>query len=182
MTTILHDLTRRSYRVLLFDELEEYESAIAMLSEHLRANPMDGVAYNNRGLAYAEIGRGEQALLDFENAIRFSREDPIPYVNRGDLYQRVKPVGKFAEAIEDYSSAIVIEPNNETFHRSKAHACLKINRLQEAVASFGAAISLDPKFRQTYIDRAEAYKRIGDSQKADLDLLEASKLPQRPTR
>ena len=177
-----YDLTAKSYRVLFYDDLEKYESAIRFLTEHLKVNPTDGIAYNNRGLAYSEIGRGEDAILDFEKAMELSPWDPNPYVNRGDLYSRFRPVGKFAEAIEDFSKAISINPNDASFHRCKGHACLKFNRLQEAIDSFTNAILLEPEFRQTYIDRSETYKKVGDETKAQQDLLIATKLPRYPTR
>jgi len=176
------DLTAKSYRILFYDELEEYESAIQTLTEHLIANPANGIAYNNRGLAYSEIGQGEKALLDFEKAMEFSQGDPNPFVNRGDLFQRAQPVGRFAEAIDDYSRAISIEPNNDTFHRSKDYACLKMERLEEAIESFSNAIHLDPEFRQTYLDRGQTYEKLGRDEEAQLDFLRASKLPRYPKR
>ena len=172
----LRDLIAKSYRLLFYDELEEYESAIQILTEYLMANPTDGTAYNNRGLAYSEIGEGEKALLDFAKAMELSPDDAIPYVNRGNLLQRAQPVGMLADAVEDYSRAISIDPNNATFHRCRAHACLKIGRLQEAIGSFSEAIRLEPEFGQTYLDRAEAYESLGQKKKAQQDLRRASEL------
>lgn len=177
-----YDLTAKSYRILFYDELEEYESAIRLLTEHLKANPTDGIAYNNRGLAYSEIGRGEEALLDFKKAMELSPSDPNPYLNRGALYERAQPVGKFDEAINDFAKAISINPNDPGFHRCKAYACLKINRLLEAIDSFTNAILLEPEFRQTYMDRGETYKRVGDESRAQQDFLIAAKLARYPTR
>ena len=177
-----YDLTVKSYRVLFYDELEEYESAIRFLTEHLKVNPTDGIAYNNRGLAYSEIGRGEEALLDFKKAMELSPSDPNPYLNRGALYERTQPVGEFDDAIKDFAKAISINPNDASFHRCKAYACLKVNRLQEAIDSFTNAILLEPEFRQTYIDRGETYKKVGDETKAQQDLLIATKLPRYPTQ
>jgi len=172
----------KSYRALFYDELEEYESAIQELTQHLKKNPTDGIAYNNRGLAYSEIGRGEEALVDLEKAMALSPLDPIPYMNRGAPYERRQPVGQFEEAITDFSKAIAIDSMDASFHRSKAYACLKIDRLQEAIDSFANAIRLDPEFRQTYIDRGETYRKLGDQLKAEQDLLAASKLPPNPNR
>lgn|SRR5262249_8708917 len=180
--TYLHDLTRESFRMLLYDELEEYESTIQMLTEHLVRNPSDGIAYNNRGVAYSEIGEGEKALLDFEKAIELSPGDAMPFLNRGDLYQRARPAGGFAEAIEDYSRAISIEPDDASFHRCKAHACLKAERLQEALDSFSNAIRLEPEFRQTYLDRAQTYEQLGEKEKAKPDFQRARELPMYPSR
>jgi len=117
-------------------------------------------------------------LLDFEKAIAFSSGDANPFVNRGegDLFQRAQPVGRLAEAIDDYSRAISIDSNNDIFHRCKAHACLKMGRLEEAIESFSDA------FRQTYLDRGQTHEKLGRNEEAQLDLLSASKLPRYPKR
>ena len=172
-----HDLLAKSYRLFLFDELEDYKLAIKMLTAYLKTDPRNGVAYNNRGLAYSEIGQGDNALLDFASAMECSPTDPIPYINRGDLYLRAKPAPRLQEAIADFTQAIAINGSDATFHRCRASACQKANRLQEAIESFSAAIQLEPDFRQTYIDRGEIYQQTGEDKKAKQDFDMAAKLP-----
>jgi tetratricopeptide (TPR) repeat protein len=120
----------RSYRLFLFDELEDYELAIEQLTSYLKNNPHSGIAYNNRGLAYAEIGYGDEALLDYAKAIESLPTDPIPYINRGYLYERA---GRLHEAIDNYTQATVIKGDDATFHRCRAHACFAASQLQEAI-------------------------------------------------
>ncbi|HVZ17841.1 MAG TPA: tetratricopeptide repeat protein, partial [Terriglobales bacterium] len=162
-------LLSKSLRVLLFDELEEYRQVIATLDEHLRTHAGDAVAYNNRGLAHSEIGDANDALRDFGEAIRHAPADPIPLMNRGDLYLRHKPQPIFKEAIADFDRAITLKGDDPSFHRRRAHACLAANLLEDALKSFDRAIELDPEFQQTYVERAELYARLGDAAKADRD-------------
>jgi len=165
----LEDLLSKSYRIFLFDTLEHYEHVIEKLTDYLKIDPHNGTAYNNRGLAFSEIGKGKEALLDFAKAMEFSPNDPMPYINRGDLYERAKPTGRFLEAIEDYSRAIAIDGKDATIHRCRAYACLEVNRLHDAIDSSSEAIRLDPDFAQTYIDRSEVYRRLGDDKRAEQD-------------
>lgn len=174
-----NELLTRSFRVLLFDEIEEYEEAIAQITEHLKSNQSNACAFNNRGLAYSETGRGEEALRDFAKAIACSTTDPIPYVNRGDLYLRHKPDAKINEAIDDFTRAIAIR-KDATIHRCRAHACLKGKRLREAIKSLSRAIQLEQDFRQTWIDRGQAYKELGEEEKAESDFRFAETLPAFP--
>jgi phosphinothricin acetyltransferase len=163
-------LLARSLRVLLFDELEEYHSVIETLNEHLANHPADAIAYNNRGLAHSEMGEYQQAFRDFAAAIQTATKDPVPYMNRGDLYMRHKPQAMFREAIADFDSAIAVKGDDATFHRRRAHACLAAGQLDEALKSFDRAIELDPEFQQTYMERAELHDRLGDSSSANRDL------------
>jgi tetratricopeptide (TPR) repeat protein len=44
------------------------------------------VAYNNRGLAYADLGQYKQAIKDYDRAIELNPEDAKAYNNRGIAY------------------------------------------------------------------------------------------------
>ena len=163
-------LLSKSWRVLLFDEMDEYHSVIATLNQHLVAHPEDGIAYNNRGLAHSEVGEAADAFRDFAAAMKYAPNDPIPYMNRGDLYFRHKPQPMFHEALADFDKAIALKGDDATFHRRRAHACIAANQLREAVKSLDRAIELDPEFGQTYVERAELHQRLGDVPSADRDI------------
>ena len=64
------DLLTKPYRVLFFDELEDYKLAIKKLTEYLKSHPQSGIAYNNRGLAHSEVGESDEAFRDFAEAMR----------------------------------------------------------------------------------------------------------------
>ena len=172
-----HDLLAESYRIFLFDEIEDYELAIEILTEYLKTDPRNGMAYNNRGLSYSEIGQGDEALHDFAEAIKCAPTNPIPYINRGELYLRSRPTPRLQEAIDDFTQAIAFNESDATVHRCRAFACLKANRLHEAIDSFSHAIQLEPNFTQTYIDRGKTYRKLGEDQKAKQDFDMAKKLP-----
>jgi phosphinothricin acetyltransferase len=116
------------------------------------------------------MGEHEQAFRDFAAAIHHAPSDPIPYMNRGDLYTRQKPRPLFREAIADFDRAISLNGNDPTFHRRRAHACLAAGQSREALASLDRAIALDPEFKQTYVERAELHAKLGDTANASRDL------------
>lgn len=64
---------------------------VVQCSKAIAANPCDGVAYYNRGTAYASAGRLEEAISDFDRAIQVAPNHPCiadAYYNRGrTLYQ-----------------------------------------------------------------------------------------------
>jgi len=84
----MNSLLQKSYCALIYDELEEYEEAILFLTEHLKKNSWHSIAYNNRGVALSEIGKNEAAAKDFENAIKYSTDNHIPYLNYGDYLKK----------------------------------------------------------------------------------------------
>ena len=58
-------LLDRCYAGLIYDEIEEYEDAIALCSKAIEADATNYIALNNRAVAYWEIGRDEEAMADF---------------------------------------------------------------------------------------------------------------------
>lgn len=149
----------------MFDELEDYEHIIQNLSQFLISNPTNSAAFNNRGVAYWEIGRIENALKDFESAILVNPNDAIPLVNKGDILKRLN---EYQRAVESYTQAIEIR-DDVSFYRCRAYTYVEMNSLQKAIEDFDVAISLDPQHKQTYIAREKAYEQIGDKTKAVKD-------------
>lgn len=49
-------LAEQPWAALMCDSVERYESVIRALTDHLCQNPGNGAAYNNRAVAYWEIG------------------------------------------------------------------------------------------------------------------------------
>jgi Flp pilus assembly protein TadD len=70
---------------MLYDDDEEYEQDIQSLTSHLTATPSNAAAYNNRGIAYCEIGEYDRALADFTEAIRLAPDEPVVEFNRQRL-------------------------------------------------------------------------------------------------
>jgi tetratricopeptide (TPR) repeat protein len=160
------DLLKKPYRALFYDDLKEYERVIEELTDHLKGNPNNGIAYNNRGVAYWEIGDFERALLDLDMAIQNATGGHIPFLNRGQLSEKL---GDIEKAIEDYSRAIAVA-HDATAYRCRALAYVKVKALSNAIDDFSQAILLEPNFRETYLNRAKAYEAIGDLENAQRDL------------
>lgn len=62
------------------------KKAIEYLSNAVRLQPYDAIAYNNRGLAYADLGEYQSAIEDYNQAIRLKPDYANPYNNRGTIY------------------------------------------------------------------------------------------------
>lgn len=74
----------QSYRMLMFDELWEYEDTIKELNECLSENPNTN-GFNNLGVAQFEIGELENAIKNLDLAIKLNNKNGIAYINRAEL-------------------------------------------------------------------------------------------------
>lgn len=68
-----------------------------------------GIAYANRGIAYAGKGQYDQAIADYDTAIKASPRYETAYFNRGNAYYAK---GHYDEAIADYRKTIELNPKN----------------------------------------------------------------------
>jgi Flp pilus assembly protein TadD len=170
-------LFQQCYSALMYDEVEDYQYAIQMLTKHLTANPSNAAAYNNRAVAFWEIGQLDGALADFAQAVRLAPDDASPAKNRGMLLQRM---GDLPAALAELDLAVRIAPDDPYVRRTRAHARAEARELAGAAEDFSRAIELQPDFAQQYLDRAAVYERMGQSSLAELDRIAASQLA-RPT-
>jgi len=136
------------YRVLLYDELEEYETVILRLTP--AAERGDGIALSNRGLARAEIGECDLALGDLAAAIAALPGESVPRMNRGNLLEQLE---RPEEALRDYAAALELEPRDPYYRRTRAHLLHRLGRFAEAIADYDMAIEIQPEFQRTHEDR-----------------------------
>ena len=60
--------------------------AIEYLNNAVGLHPYDAIAYNDRGLAYANLGDFQSAIEDYDQAIRLKPDYADAYDNRGTVY------------------------------------------------------------------------------------------------
>jgi tetratricopeptide (TPR) repeat protein len=139
-------LAIEAYSGLMLDELDEYGDVIADLTELLRVEPANAVAYNNRGLAYAEIGMVRHANLDYGRAIDLDSGNSIILKNRAELRT---DGGDVDSAIADLSKAIALDPLDLSAYLLRAEAYRSRGRDAESVADSEHAEEIratDPKW------------------------------------
>jgi tetratricopeptide (TPR) repeat protein len=154
---MIEDALQKPYRVFLFDTEEHYDELIAITTRAIQADPHNGIALNNRGVAKWEIGLLDEALCDLSKAVREMPQSAIPLVNCGDV---LKKLSRFSEALTHYKAAIKIEPENPHIRRSCAHLLHEVERFDEAIAHYDVAIHLQPEFKRTYDDLKRAKARL----------------------
>lgn len=165
--------TNGFYRFLYFDEIEEYEALILELNSFLKTNEHNIYALNNRAVANCEIGNAEEAKVDLEKVLDMGVQDYVPFHNLGGIYQNE---GNLEDALNLYSKAIKLYPNEVSCYRARAGALLNAKMWAEAIPDLDSSISMEPNVKQTYLDRAQAKEQSGDLTGGKADRVLASKL------
>ena len=86
----------------------DLEQAIADYSKAIELNPDDVLAYNNRGIAYTDLGDYERAITDYYKAVELDPNYALAYYKRGNAYV---DIGELEHAIADFEWYLEIAPN-----------------------------------------------------------------------
>ena len=90
-----------------FDKAGNYiKKAVDAYTKAIELNPKFAEAYNDRGVAYADLGNPTRAIKDYNKAIQLNPH-ALPYNNRGVTYSKL---GNYQQAINDFNKAIELDP------------------------------------------------------------------------
>ena len=152
----------------VYNDMEDYDRAIADYSEAIRVDPQYAVAYSNRGLAYANKKDYDRAIKDLDGAIRMDPDNAPAYDDRGWTFSRKK---QYDRAIADYNEAVRLDPKFARAYGNRCSAYREKRELDRAIADCDDAIRLDPKLAFAYNNRGNVYfdKKSYDRAIADYD-------------
>jgi len=129
--------------------------------------------YYSRGLANHRKGDYDQAIRDYDEAIRINPEDANAYNIRGAAYHGK---GDYDQAIRDYDEAIRINPEDANAYNNRCWTYGLMHRPDEALRDCNQSLRLRPDNAPTLDSRALIYWSRGDEDKARDDLEHASKI------
>jgi len=116
--------------------------------------PTDAQGYNSSGVKLFEQGRAEDALAEYNKAIRLDPTFAVAYFNRGQTYFAL---GQPQKAVQDYAEALRLNPDRaqvRLVYASRAMAYTLLGNDSEAQEDIGRAVELghDPRLLLRAID------------------------------
>lgn len=136
-------------------------TAIIQSGQETRSNI--AVAFTNRGIAYAGKGQFDQAIADYNEAIKFDARFSQAFNFRGRAYEQKS---NSAQAIADYTTAIRLDPKNHIAMANRGFALTDAGEFDRALSDFNSAIALNAKSINAYIGRSSVYQKKGELDKA----------------
>jgi tetratricopeptide (TPR) repeat protein len=116
------------------------------------------VAFNNRGIGYADKGAYEQAIQDFNAAISLNPALALAYSNRGATYAGY---GLFEKAVNDYNKAIELNADLRQPYHNRCFALAQLGHAEQAIADCDKAILMQAADPETLVLRGFVYFRMG---------------------
>jgi Flp pilus assembly protein TadD len=105
----------------------------------IAANPQMAEAYNNRGLAFYNLERHQQAINDFSQAIRMKPQYAEAFNNRGNAYYALD---QYAKAEADFNKSLELKPKYAEALLNRGLAYFQMNKREESCKDFRRACDL----------------------------------------
>ena len=97
------------------------------------------MAHVNLGVAYYELGKHQEEIESYKQAIEINPDYADAHYNLGYTYDEL---GKYKDAIESYKQAIRIDPDYADAHYNLACSYSLLGDVNKALESLGRSIDL----------------------------------------
>ncbi len=137
--------------------------AIHICKELLKTYKQSLVLFNILGAALQSIGRFEEAVDCYNQAIQINPDYADAYGNRGNA---LKELGQLDEAIKSYNKVIQLNPNYAEAYGNRGNALNELGQSDEAIKNYKKAIQLKPDYADAYNNLGGALKQLGQLDEA----------------
>tara|TARA_Y100001960_G_scaffold135471_1_gene143714 strand:+ start:556 stop:2943 length:2388 start_codon:yes stop_codon:yes gene_type:complete len=145
------------------EALYNYDEAI----EECLQFDADDQAYVARGDCHRDLAQYENAIWDYESAIRLNPKCHQAFIGRGYTYLHEK---RYADSIKDFSRAIALKPKDDEGYFNRGYAYSENQKYDEAVKDYSKSIELSSFNKvNSYRNRAIAFNKLGHADKAIAD-------------
>ena len=148
--------------------------------EHLRSaaqlNPESASIHSDLGTAYARMGNLQQAVAEFQTALRIAPDSPIVRANLQNAQGQISldsaqshydkgidlsRAGRLQDAVAEFATALRLRPNYAEAENNLGVTLTQIpGRAGEALPHFQAAVKLDPNYADAHFNMGVALSQI----------------------
>jgi len=165
---------RYKSRAECYIKMEDYSHALMDLTSAIDLAPNDATYYVNRGNFYGDYKKeSDLALKDYTTAIKISTND---YQTARALHNRALIYWAQEEhvlAIEGFTSAIDLAPNDVSFYIQRAELYLELEDYENALIGYNHLVDNDPQNVQYLLDRSDC---LSEMKKFDLAINDLNKV------
>jgi Flp pilus assembly protein TadD len=147
-----------------------FAEAISAFQQCLKRDPKNVKAEDNLGLAFAGLGRNEEAAAAYQQAIawqaQFIARNPGPYIDMGSL---LIEENRSQDALLFLLQATEIARGDSRAHELLGKAYTRLEELPKAQAELEKAIELSPQTPNLHCMLAPVYRKQGLAEKAKIE-------------
>jgi Flp pilus assembly protein TadD len=157
------DMYRQFDHAVELGEKGDDATAIAEWTALAAANPDDARIHNNLGAALTRIGKFDDAVPQFKEALELN---PQYALVRGNLAGALMKTGKGDEALREYQEALTAYPESAKLHNEFGTALETQGHLDLATTEYTRAVELNPGYAEAHNNLGMALLSSGKSEQA----------------
>ena len=146
-----------------YEKATQYSNNALDLAAKLEDNRFEALCFNAIALIYSDLGKMEEAIQAFHNAIELAPEQISPWNNLGNLYRKLK---RHAEALASFQKAIEQNASDargwnglgDVYHETGCNA--------DAASAYRKAIEFSPAYVHSWTGLGNAYMDEGQLEEA----------------
>jgi tetratricopeptide (TPR) repeat protein len=148
----------------------DYRSSLSIWRDTVAKAPNNPRAHHGLALALEERGRSQEAIAEFQQALRIR---PNYSEAHNSLGLALSARGRLEEAMDHFREALRIHPGLAPAHNNLGIALDRRGRFEEAIAHYGEALRIDPLSPDVHGNLGIALERSGRTQEAIAQYREA---------
>ena len=141
-----------------YHQTRYWRNSESLWLQTLAVTENNALAHNNLGSVWWRSGRVDDAIREYEAALKITPESPLARNNLGSAFLKQ---GKVAEAIHEFQRVLSRDPQSITGRFNLAGALLRSGRATEAVAEYEGVLAIKPDFAQGHLALGHALMRAG---------------------
>lgn len=148
------------------------KNELEFLNQAITDNPSSAELFCQRGDFYSSQGNEQNALQDYQTAIKLDSKSEKGFLGRGHILIRL---GDYPNALNDLNKVIKFNPRNSFAYHYRGLALFRSGDERGARKDYDQAIKLKPDFSQAYNDRGFLLYFCGNTKQALQDYTQAIK-------
>ncbi len=150
-------------RMIAYEQKGEIEHALDEAKAELVVNPQYADGHVSRGRLLIELGRVDEGIAEYREAVRIKPDNDIAWNNLG--FELVRK-GSLDEALRCYDTALGVNPRLPIAHNNLGNLLIELGKPGEAIAHFQEALKVDPLDKYADYNWANALAALGRSGEA----------------
>jgi tetratricopeptide (TPR) repeat protein len=107
----------------------------------------------------SSLGRQDEAVKTYDQAIQLNPDDPDNWVARG---QALREMDSLNESIKAFDRAIKINPKESSYYRYKGSVLSSQGRWYDAIRNYDLAIQLKPDDPDIWVTKGQVFREMGN--------------------
>lgn len=154
-----------------------FDESVQAFEHALKLDPKNVKAEDNLGLAYAGLGRTEDAIAAYHTAMDWQKDapqkNPGPFIDMASL---LLDQNRSEEAIPFLRQAIELAPQDSKSHELLGKAFARLEQFPQAQAELEKAVALAPENPNLPCMLGPVYRKQGQTEKAKAELARCAAL------